>query len=348
MANTPEDPATEPTLVSEVVVNGSPTPGSVQLVDTPPIIDEPVVDFPSVPASSIISDPPYFSTGSSVGLQGSILSTQAQPTAQDQANASAQGDWRVKLSLASGSTYLYNDPNPGILAPLGATSGVIFPYTPVISVSYAANYDITNIIHSNYKIYQYSNSSVDQVNITCDFTCQDTYEANYLLAVIHFFRTMTKMFYGQDQNPKAGTPPPLCFMTGLGSYQFSEHPLAIAGFTYSLPNDVDYISTVAATAAGAQQSIASGFTSSYSTPIDSSITNIRLTGTGLIPGGTNTPATFPPDSNPTVTWVPTKIQLSISCIPIISRNQVSSTFSLKDYASGVLLNGAARSSGGMW
>ena len=49
------------------------------------------------------------------------------------------------------------------------------------------------------------------------------------------------MFYGQDQTPKPGTPPPLCFLTGLGDFQFQQHPLAITGFNYTLPTDVDYI-----------------------------------------------------------------------------------------------------------
>ena len=49
------------------------------------------------------------------------------------------------------------------------------------------------------------------------------------------------MFYGQDQNPRNGTPPPLVYLNGLGTFQFDNHPLAVTNFTYSLPNEVDYI-----------------------------------------------------------------------------------------------------------
>jgi hypothetical protein len=72
------------------------------------------------------------------------------------------------------------------------------------------------------------------------FTAQNTNEANYLLAVIHFFRSVTKMFYGSS-DPNRGSPPPLVFLTGLGSYQFAQHPCVVSSFTYNLPDGVDYI-----------------------------------------------------------------------------------------------------------
>ena len=280
-----------------------------------------------------------WSTGSSKGLQGAIDNTQSKATAQDQANFQAFDDWRVRLSLAPNADYLYRAPVAGILAPLAATDGVLFPYTPVIAVTYAASYEPTTITHSNYKIFQYNSSSVDQVSITCDFTAQDTYEANYLLAVIHFFRSMTKMFYGQDENPKPGTPPPLCYLFGLGGFQFEAHPLAVTGFSYNLPNDVDYIQA-SSTSALAGVQVYTGTTGTSN--------NGRL-GTQARPGGTRPPAQFQNNSAPdNPTYVPTKIQLAITCVPIISRNQISNKFSLTDYATGALLQGTKRQGGGIW
>ena len=75
---------------------------------------------------------------------------------------------------------------------------MLFPYTPTINTSYRANYSAVDITHSNYKGYFYQNSSVEPVTISCPFTAQSTAEAEYLLAVIHFFKSVTKMFYGQD------------------------------------------------------------------------------------------------------------------------------------------------------
>lgn len=285
------------------------------------------------------------SVGSSSGLSGATTDAQSQSSAQDRANFEAFKDWRVKLSLAPGSKYLYNAPSPGILAPLKVTNGVVFPYTPQVAVTYSANYGATDIVHNNYKIYQYSNSSVDTVTITCDFTAQDTQEANYLLAVIHFFKSMTKMFYGQDKDPKNGTPPPLCYISGLGSFQFEEHPLAIQSFTYNLPNEVDYIRTATAVAASTTPAGVASATGAS----NSDASAARLQTTGVDSGGVAPPPSFPNDGgSASPTYVPTKIQLVINCIPIMSRNAVSNEFSLQKYATGELMLGKKNPFKGMW
>jgi hypothetical protein len=278
------------------------------------------------------------------GLQGQIDTVEAVATAQDQVQFQSAEDWRVRLALSPGdpnsgasSKYLYKADNPGVLRPLLDTDGVIFPYTPQIQLSYTAEYGQTRITHSNYLIHQYIGSSVEQVTITADFTCQDVYEANYLIAVIHFFRSMTKMFYGQDQFPVRGTPPPLCYMYGLGNFQFQAHPLAISGFTYTLPNDVDYIKTTAPESAG------------IITPSPLNGPSDNRLPPGIEVGGIPSPPEFTQTINPTLTtWVPTKISLSITALPMISRNQVSNNFSLKDYATGDLMLGTQRLGGGMW
>lgn len=260
-------------------------------------------------------------------------------------------DWRVRLALAPGADYLYMGKNPGIMQPLIATKGVVFPYTPQIVVNYQANYNPIDLVHSNYKVFQYTNSSVDQITITCEFTAQDVYEARYLLAVIHFFKTMTKMFYGQDTYPVRGTPPPLCYIFGLGGYQFSAHPLGITSFNYNLPNDVDYIKTTAPVSrfeTNLEGNIEDSLNTLYTeTGISNTMAQDRL-GDGLQPGGTLPPPKFNYTPKDITTWVPTKIQLSIGCLPIMSRNQVSNYFSLEDYASGYLVKGTTRPGGGMW
>ena len=278
------------------------------------------------------------------GLSTTLQDTRSQATQQDVANFQAKPDWRVRLSLAPGASYLYKAASPGILAPLAATDGVIFPYTPAISVQYAANYDPAELTHSNYKFFTYRGSSVDTVSISCDFTAQDTFEANYLLAVIHFFRSVTKMFYGQDQNPKIGTPPPLCYLSGLGAFQFDAHPLAITSFNYSLPTDVDYIR------AGSTPTPAGVNKSSANTPINSnSVSGDRAASNGIIPGGGTAPPQFTaPAGSRDVTYVPTKMQIQIQAVPIVTRNDISNKFSLKEYGTGKLLRGTQRQGGGIW
>ena len=285
--------------------------------------------------------------GTGFGLTTAKLNTQSQATQQDAVNFQAKEDWRVRLSLSPGATYLYKASPPGILAPLQATDGVIFPYTPAISVQYNATYDPTELTHSNYKFFTYRGSAVDSVTIGCDFTAQDTFEAQYVLAVIHFFRSITKMFYGLDQNPTNGTPPPLCYLSGLGAFQFDAHPLAITAFNYTLPTDVDYIQAGSNfTPAG----VNTAGSQSKQDPFPDAQTRRMSSSGGLNPGATVAPTVWQTTNSGTkdATYVPTKISISISAVPIITRNDISNKFSLREYATGALLRGTKRAGGGIW
>jgi hypothetical protein len=278
-----------------------------------------------------------------------------QSTLQTRQNQPAAADWRVRLRLAPNADYLYkvNDKNggAGILAPLAVTDGVVFPYTPVIETSYQAKYDSYDLTHSNYRGYFYKNSTVENITIKGTFTAQDTREAQYLLAVIHFFKSVTKMFYGQDQ--QAGTPPPLVYLSGFGKYQFNENPCVVTNFGYSLPNDVDYIRADGFNNIGLNmgnrrsQSSGPAIGGSLGTAI--AIID-RLTNAGFENGSlTNRPN--PGQVNQNVanqtsinsTYVPTKMEISITLLPMQTRNQVSKQFSLKSFANGSLLAG-----GGFW
>lgn len=278
------------------------------------------------------------------GISTSLNNTRSQATKGDTTSSQQKKDWRAKLSLAPKANYLYKVPKgqAGILNALQETDGVIFPYTPAISVTYTAGYDASDLVHSNYKVYQYKGSSVDLVSITADFTAQDTNEANYLLAVIHFFRSVTKMFYGQDENPNNGVPPPLCYLTGFGAYTYDAHPLVVTNFTYATPTDVDYIR------AGSQ-------TNQPGLPIQQQNTTSNAVSISDLRTSTNGLQKAPPNFqtqnsmiNSEATYVPTKLQLQITCIPIVTRNDISNTFSLKEYATGQLLRGSKRSGGGIW
>jgi hypothetical protein len=293
-------------------------------------------------------------TGSAKGLSGARDNGRSQSTAQNQANFNIKEDWRVRLSLAPNATYLYKANPPGILQPLQDTKGVIFPYTPSIQIQYSAHYDNYDLTHSNYKIHQYKNSSVDSITLSCDFTAQDTSEANYLLAVIHFFRSVTKMFYGQDSIPKIGTPPPLCFLSGLGSFQFDTHPLVITNFSYNLPTDVDYIrsSSTVTTIAGVSKAEAQVPNNTNAVSASRLSTSSSPAGPGGVTPepvfGQQTTTQTPSASSRTPTYVPTKMNIAITAVPIVTRNDISNRFSLKDYATGKLLQGKENSTVGIW
>jgi hypothetical protein len=249
-------------------------------------------------------------------------------------NKAQSSDWRVRLRLAPNSQYLYNATQPGILAALKLTDGVIFPYTPTVETAYKANYDTYDLTHSNYRGYFYKNSYVDAVNLRATFTAQDSKEADYLLAVIHFFRSCTKMFYGQDS--QRGAPPPLVYLSGYGDYQFSEHPCLISQFNYSLPPDVDYIR-----AQNNLQSNTNQLNNRLRNPIANNpvaYTANRILNSGLFSGALATnPAMANNLANSAPTYVPTKMEISITMLPVQSRSQVSNNFSVQGFANGNLL-----------
>jgi len=262
-----------------------------------------------------------------------VQQAQQQQTFADQRKQINDGDWRVKLQLAPSADYLYKAQQPGILAPLAITNGVIFPYTPSIQTAYKANYASYDLTHSNYKSYYYQSSSVEPVNIGCQFTAQNTSQANYLLAVIHFFKSVTKMFYGQDA--QRGVPPPLVFLTGLGEYQFNQHPCVVTNFTYNLPTDVDYIRAGSPISDGINFSNARQKQDVASNAIFNQIQRIAaaFTTKGALPAKPPTPNLGL--NNPT--YVPTKIDISITLLPVQSRQQVSQQFSLEQFARGDLI-----------
>jgi hypothetical protein len=262
-------------------------------------------------------------------------------------NTPSNGDWRVRLRLAPQATYLYRDSSNTLLAPLAASDGVVFPYTPTIQTSYNASYESTELTHSNYKGYFYKGSNVGDISISGTFTAQDTQEAEYMLAVIHFFRSVTKMFYGQDA--ERGAPPPLVYLFGLGQYQFNNHPCVVSSFNYSLPSDVDYIRTVPNNYGlnlvnrTDKKSVAP--INSVASVISRLSTARDLLGRILQPGaktGVPDPGQVPAQSvynTSDATYVPTRIEIAITLHPMQTRSQQSQQFSVKNFANGNLLKG---------
>jgi hypothetical protein len=212
---------------------------------------------------------------------------------------------------------------------------------PTISTSYNANYDQTDLTHSNYRGQFYKSSYVGDIQISGEFTAQDTAEANYLLAVIHFFRSVTKMFYGA-KDAFRGTPPPLVYLMGLGQYQFNNQPCVVRTFNYSMPNNVDYIRTKPnnynVNLNGRQEKTQTGLN-----PIAAVIDRLRNAGLkkGALP---NVPSQTLLDLQSVnnidnSTYVPTRCDISITLMPIQTRDQQSTLFNMKEYASGQLLKG---------
>jgi hypothetical protein len=284
------------------------------------------------------------------GQFGATIGTvRSQAAVQTQTRQVNQRDWRVKLSLAPGADYLYKSSVSGdVLWPLRATDGVLFPYTPQIQVNYQTNYTKTPLTHSNYQGLFYQSSLVSSVSLTAEFTAQDTSEANYMLAALHFFRSAGKMFYGQDAF--AGAPPPLLYLSGFGEYQFMEHTLLLENFNYTLPKDVDYIrarsTNVNDTSLLRRRDL--NQTNSAYDGLDGAIgrlgTLVDITrrllkiGPGANPGQPQNKGdlAFELGGN-SPTYVPTKMEVYLTLVPVQTRDQVSRQFSLQEFGRGTLL-----------
>lgn len=146
----------------------------------------------------------------------------------------SKDDWRVRITCQW--NIFKNNP---LFTLLENTGGVVWPYNPNITVSTKADYNPINPIHSNYTTYSYKSSSIDDIQISGEFSCETETDAAYWIAATTFFKTATKMFFGQGEY--AGNPPLVCNLTGYGSSVFDKVPVIIKSFSVDLKDDVNYI-----------------------------------------------------------------------------------------------------------
>jgi len=149
-----------------------------------------------------------------------------------QLTTSPAEDWRVRINCNFG---LFGDAFDRLVA----TNGVVWPYTPKVSISSKATYTTIDPVHNNYPFNGYKNSQIDDITISGEFSSETEKDAEYWIQATHFFKTATKMFYGGSTY--AGNPPVICQLSGYGSGVFNSVPVIIKSFTVDLPDDVNYI-----------------------------------------------------------------------------------------------------------
>ncbi len=229
-------------------------------------------------------------------------------------SSSKGDDTRVRIVVPGEALrgILLNGP---VLSPLSPTNGVLFPYTPNITVNHGAQYGRENLTHSNYAYLFYQSSDTESITINATFACKNSNDAAYVVAVQHFFRTVTKMFYGQDA--EAGLPPPVLRLEGHGDYQFGAHnrevggvPIVIESFGVTLPDDVDYITASTSTVSAGEFRAAEG----------NNLTAGQLD-----------------SSSSSKTRVPIVQTFSITCRTLYSRSSITNDFGFKNFAAGRLL-----------
>lgn len=144
-------------------------------------------------------------------------------------------DSRARISAKSAYTDGFS--GPGSI--LQTTNGILFPFTPNISVAHQVEYSSYELVHTNYQPNAYSKTRTPQIQVTGVFPSQTPDEAEYTVGVMHFLRVASKMNFGQSSNP--GTPPPVLELSAYGKYNFNRVPVLIGGFNFVYEDGVDYV-----------------------------------------------------------------------------------------------------------
>jgi len=265
---------------------------------------------------------------------GDIMSSIAMFTSNENPN-----DWRVRLSLPSWPSFTMSP----VLDPLNKAGGLIFPYTPQITLSNGAKYEAISPIHSNHPFHAYVNSQVEAILISAAMNVENTEQGLYWIAAFHYLRALTKMFSGSDF--KAGNPPPIVKFNAYGNYVFKNVPVAVIKFDTTLGNDCDYISVpvkgslmgeisgIDDSLGGVSDMLGSEFdsisdiTSDISSGLNAISTVSDMLGTFGVGGGVSAG----------ITRVPTKSVFSITLQPMYSRESVRK-FSLDKFVTGAYAN----------
>lgn len=248
-------------------------------------------------------------------------------------------DWRVRLSLPSRAAFRQSP----VFAPLKDAGGCVFPYTPSITIGSSANYSAIPTVHTNYRFQAYQSSDPGSIGITAPMYVEDQTQGLYWVAMVHYLRSLTKMFSGSD--PKAGNPPPVVFLNGYGNYVFKNVPVVVKDMKVTLGNQCDYIGVeVVGSAAGAVEGIADsvgGLADSLGgaipglSGITSTVSSIAG-GVGQVAGVLGSLG-IGGKTGGGITHVPTKSEFTVTLMPVYSRNSVRK-FSLERFAQGGYLN----------
>lgn len=261
------------------------------------------------------------------GPKGGETAKGAAPT-NAQFFQGADRDWRVKLSLPKGYE------SSQIMAPLKATGGFMFPFTPQIAIQHSANYQTMDPVHNNYPFLSYQNSRVDSMSITGDFFCEDATEAAYWVAAVHYLRSVTKMVFG-EAGENAGAPPPVVKLNGYGDYVFKNVPVVVTQFSVDLSKDVDYIATGIGGAPKSPATASSPNNLLSKIPGIGEAQNALNNAKNMLPKSFKGGAASNSDggAGQGVAWAPTKSTITVTVQPLYSRETVRQ-FSLDKFVKG--------------
>lgn len=165
----------------------------------------------------------------------------------DEKQLAPSSDTRVRLrAMRDQEAQVYgptDQDGSNILSILYETDGLLFPYTPTIAVSQEVNYKNISLVHTIGDIDTYHHTPSVGLSVTGSFTVQNQREGRYALAVLHFLRTASKMYFGKQDKDKglAGLPPPVLIFTGYGNYMFDNLPVILKSHSYTLDKNMNMV-----------------------------------------------------------------------------------------------------------
>jgi len=206
---------------------------------------------------------------------------------------------RIRPKL-DGADYIYGE--SGLLQILRQTDGMAWPYTPTINVAQQVDYSSYDPVHANQEFLTFSRTKAPQITCVGAFTAQNKSEALYMLACVHFLRSVTKMDFGINAD-RPGTPPPILLFSAWGQFMFNDLPVVITNFTYDLPGDRDYVKVP------------------ISAETERVFENLQS----------------PTTNNSSDTYVPTELNIAVTMTVQNSPKRQTNKFDLKSFKSGKLL-----------
>lgn len=168
-------------------------------------------------------------------------SNQGRAVGEPQSDMWATNDRRVMIKpFSQNKQAIIGGPvESNIMYTLYRTNGVVFPYTPSIMYSIESNWNTYELTHTNVQAKTFNQTDISDITISGLFTATTPLEAQYKLACLHFFRTVTKMYYGVSGD-NTGAPPPTLKFSAYGNL-FNDIPVIVKSFSHDLNPEVDYV-----------------------------------------------------------------------------------------------------------
>ena len=302
--------------------------------------------FQSDSAASAPTNSPVTQTPT-VGNSVSGLPSQVGTSTAASSTVTVSSDMRIRLAALNPSAVYANSP---IMSILNQTGGMMFPYTPNITVTQGVDYMALQLVHSDTDYQAYTRTPSVKISINGKFTVQNLREGQYAMACIHFLRTVSKSYFGEKDaqatnnasspltnllntpisglmtpsssagGGNAGLPPPVLLFSGYGNLMFNRLRVILTNHSYTFDEGMD---TVAIPIGG-------GSLSSFGSLLGGGLSGLsNLLGGGTSGGLVRIPAMFTISCDLTVIQTPQRMRQE---------------FSFTDFANGTLMN----SSDGGW